>query len=129
MAFTRTLGRTHPLAIPAVTSAATRRECRSVSAEPVCSCAHFLVHLAHETAGAARTRHSLLPRLSRDNVHANLGQTVPRERGVMPRLFGDRLENYNPHGEERGNAARLRTMLSVSSGAHSRDPLASPGEP
>jgi hypothetical protein len=33
------------------------------SAEPVCSCAHFLVHLAHETAGAARTRHSLRPRI------------------------------------------------------------------
>ena len=35
------------------------------SAEPVCSCAHFLVHLAHETAGAARTRHSLRPPVSR----------------------------------------------------------------
>jgi len=31
------------------------------SASPVCSCAHFLVHLAHETAGAACTRHSLRP--------------------------------------------------------------------
>ena len=29
------------------------------SASTVCSCAHFLVHLAHETAGAACTRHSL----------------------------------------------------------------------
>src|SRR6478736_2915389 len=28
---------------------------------PVCSCAHFLVHIAHETAGAARIRHSLRP--------------------------------------------------------------------
>jgi hypothetical protein len=28
---------------------------------PVCSCAHFLVHAAHETAGAARIRHSLRP--------------------------------------------------------------------
>jgi hypothetical protein len=32
-------------------------------AGPVCSCAHFLVHIAHETAGAARTRSSLRPRL------------------------------------------------------------------
>ena len=39
-----------------------RRECRTASAEPVCSCALFFVHLAHETAGAACTRHSLLPR-------------------------------------------------------------------
>src|SRR5436305_13401478 len=28
---------------------------------PVCSCAPFLRYLAHETAGAARTRHSLRP--------------------------------------------------------------------
>ena len=28
---------------------------------PVCSCAHFLLPIAHETAGAARTRHSLRP--------------------------------------------------------------------
>ena len=28
---------------------------------PVCSCAHFSVHIAHETAGAARIRHSLRP--------------------------------------------------------------------
>src|SRR5260370_27100055 len=42
-----------------------RREGRMLSAEPVCSCAHFLVHLAHETAGAARTRLSLRPLLSR----------------------------------------------------------------
>ena len=32
---------------------------------PVCSCAHFLVHIAHETAGAARIRHSLRPLTSR----------------------------------------------------------------
>jgi hypothetical protein len=31
------------------------------SAEPVCSCAHFFAHFAHETAGAARARHSLRP--------------------------------------------------------------------
>src|SRR5881227_4369180 len=28
---------------------------------PVCSCAHFLAQFAHEIAGAARIRHSLLP--------------------------------------------------------------------
>src|SRR5260370_33596225 len=38
-----------------------RGECRSVSAEPVCSCAFLRTSFAHETAGAARTRHSLLP--------------------------------------------------------------------
>ncbi|MDO8398197.1 MAG: hypothetical protein Q7T45_10290, partial [Bradyrhizobium sp.] len=33
---------------------------------PVCSCAPFSHNFAHETAGAARIRHSLLPR-SREN--------------------------------------------------------------
>jgi hypothetical protein len=42
-----------------------RREGRIASAEPVCSCASFFVHLAHETAGAARTRSSLRPPFSR----------------------------------------------------------------
>ena len=32
-----------------------------LSAEPVCSCALFFVHIAHETAGAARTRSSPRP--------------------------------------------------------------------
>ena len=36
-----------------------RRECPGASAEPVCSCAPF--SFAYETAGAARTRHSLRP--------------------------------------------------------------------
>src|SRR5260221_12334727 len=31
------------------------------SAEPVCSCACSCAHIAHETAGAARTRSSLRP--------------------------------------------------------------------
>src|SRR5665647_841442 len=38
-----------------------RRECRIASAEPVCSCAFLLCTVAHETAGAARTRCSLRP--------------------------------------------------------------------
>jgi hypothetical protein len=38
-----------------------RRESRIASAEPVCSCAFSFVHLAHETAGAARIRLSLHP--------------------------------------------------------------------
>jgi hypothetical protein len=41
-----------------------RRESRIASAGPVCSCAFSFVHLAHETAGAARIRLSLRPLLS-----------------------------------------------------------------
>ena len=48
------------------------------SAEPVCSCALFFVQLAHETAGAARTRLSLLPLMEGQSL-ANLGHIVPRE--------------------------------------------------
>jgi hypothetical protein len=43
-----------------------RRECRSVPSVPVCSCAHFLAQIAHETAGAACTRHSLHPLIEGD---------------------------------------------------------------
>ena len=42
-----------------------RREGRSVSAEPVCSCARSLCAIARETAGAARTRSSLRPLIER----------------------------------------------------------------
>ena len=48
---------------------------------PVCSCAHFLVHVAHETAGAARIRHSLRPLIGEGGKFlANLGRIAPRDR-------------------------------------------------
>src|SRR5947208_10198774 len=49
---------------------------------PVCSCAPTMCILAHETAGAARTRHSLRPRFSREakKLHHS-GEIAPRERG------------------------------------------------
>src|SRR2546430_5175763 len=43
---------------------------------PVCSCAPTVQFLAHETAGAARTRHSLRPRFSREaTVMHNSGKS------------------------------------------------------
>src|SRR5207248_3651604 len=50
----------------------------------VCSCAPNVQFLAHETAGAARTRHSLRPRFSREakNLHHS-GEIAPREGGPM----------------------------------------------
>src|ERR1700754_53895 len=48
----------------------------------------FTTHFARETAGAARTRHSLLPLFGGD-VAANLGQTVPREGGSASATEGD----------------------------------------
>src|SRR6202051_734687 len=45
----------------------------------VCVSSH---NFAHETAGAARIRHSLLPLIIEGQiVHGNLGQTMPREGG------------------------------------------------
>src|SRR5437879_9861717 len=58
------------------------REGRSVSAEPVCSCAHSLFANARETAGAASTRSSLRPLTKRAGSYpANLGRNAPRECG------------------------------------------------
>ena len=49
---------------------------------PVCSCAPFFALLAHETAGAARTRHSLRPLFQEAQTSLqNLGRNAPRERG------------------------------------------------
>src|SRR5438445_6694938 len=61
-----------------------RREGRMLSAGPVCSCARSLCAIAHETAGAARTRSSLRPLfLGRANEDANLGQFMSRDREIM----------------------------------------------
>jgi hypothetical protein len=46
-----------------------RRECRTASAEPVCSCALLCASFAHETAGAACTRHSLRPLICLGGEH------------------------------------------------------------
>src|SRR5216684_9409570 len=67
------------------------------SAEPVCSCAPFYVQLAHETAGAARTRLSLRPLFSGGtNVLAKLGQSTPRECEHMFRAPSLRAKRSNP---------------------------------
>jgi hypothetical protein len=61
---------------------------------PVCSCAPLFAQFAHETAGAACTRHSLLPLfLRRDNEIASLGRNAPRE---CERMTGRRLHPVSP---------------------------------
>ena len=61
-----------------------RREGRSVSAEPVCSCALLLAQIARETAGAACTRSSLRPLTKRaGGYQANLGRNASRDREVI----------------------------------------------
>src|SRR5687767_10069346 len=57
---------------------------------PVCSCAAFFHDFAHETAGAARIRHSLLP-LRRDNDRQTSGKSC-RENVAAYLLFEIRIE-------------------------------------
>src|SRR4029078_13472525 len=54
-------------------------EARSVSSEPVCSCAPLFAHFAHETAGAARTRSSLRPLFSRRGIERQASGATARE--------------------------------------------------
>src|SRR3954453_19847017 len=69
---------------------------------PVCSCAHFLVHVAHETAGAARIRHSLRPlntegeticktsgKSCRENAKLRLAAGQTANTAVVPGLTSD----------------------------------------
>src|ERR1700710_51390 len=60
---------------------------------PVCSCAHFLVHIAHEIAGAARIRHSLRPLFDEGGtILKTSGACVARRRNyihVVPALSRD----------------------------------------
>src|SRR5438105_2373837 len=51
---------------------------------PVCSCAPNVQFLAHETAGAARTRHSLRPLFAeaQTNLHSS-GEIAPRDREAV----------------------------------------------
>src|SRR2546430_16866826 len=56
---------------------------------PVCSCAPTVQFLAHETAGAARTRHSLRPRFKRGTMRCKAWTPIAsREREGVPTLTG-----------------------------------------
>jgi hypothetical protein len=79
----------------------------------------FFALIAHETAGAACTRHSLLPPFLRDKVQANLGRSVPREGEIVSTVIASGAKQSLPQ-----QAAKWIASRSLSSGAHSRDPLA-----
>src|SRR5450755_537419 len=65
---------------------------------PVCSCAHLLVHIAHETAGAARIRHSLRPLIGEGvSYPAKLARNARQDREGMSVPFGKlRWKLYAP---------------------------------
>src|SRR5665213_2074763 len=57
----------------------------------------LLMHIAHETAGAARTRSSLRPLVFEGERFACLGRSVSRECGTMPRRHcEEHLRRSNP---------------------------------
>ena len=82
------------------------------------------LHIAHEAAGALGTRHSLRPLFSRDIVWQSSGasrrETAESYLELEPSLRGAQRRN-NPFFL---CAARWIASRSLSSGAHSRDPLA-----
>src|SRR5438552_17263285 len=67
---------------------------------PVCSCAPTMCILAHETAGAARTRHSLRPRFSRvrQRILHHSGEIAPRDRGctLSPHVVPAKAGTHTP---------------------------------
>jgi hypothetical protein len=67
------------------------------SASPVCSCARFFVQFAHETAGAACTRHSLLPLKGRMFVQASGKSCREKVKSC--------LQSEHRHCEERSDEA------------------------
>jgi hypothetical protein len=77
-----------------------RREGRTASAEPVCSCALCFVYFARETAGAARTRLSLRPLTIRGR-HVS-SQNSRETRGEIAKL------RPGPSSLPATNAKRLR---------------------
>ena len=60
---------------------------------PVCSCALSFAQFAHETAGAARIRHSLLPLLWRDNETQASGRSC-RENADVQLLFEQKQNSH-----------------------------------
>jgi hypothetical protein len=83
---------------------------------PVCSCAHFLVHIAHETAGAARTRSFLRP-LNREGgkFPAKLGRNASREcENIFSRrhppecaiAHGGRMTQYSRDDSDKSDGSR-----------------------
>src|SRR5713101_3475800 len=80
------------------------------------------IQSAHETAGAAGTRHSPRPPWGR-KINANLGRIAPRGREVVSRIGATslRAKRSNPFFLY---VARWIASRSLSSGAHSRDPVA-----
>src|ERR1700724_1696806 len=68
-----------------------------LSAEPVCSCAHFLMHIAHETAGAARTRSSLRPLFFEGEVSSKTPGASRRENAKSYSGFVGWVERSDTH--------------------------------
>src|ERR1700694_5257218 len=84
-----------------------RREGRTASAEPVCSCAFLFAHLARETAGAARTRSSLRPLIFRRRDLSK--PRAHRAAGTLARI----PSHYSTARSPRGHAGFPRPLAAV----------------
>src|SRR5664279_4489277 len=67
---------------------------------PVCSCAHFFVHLAHEIAGAACTRHSLRPLFREVRNDLQTSDASRRENVVAYPVVIARLDRATQYSRE-----------------------------
>src|SRR6266496_2448365 len=69
---------------------------------PVCSCAVLFAQIARETAGAASTRSSLRPLISkRANEIANLGRNAPRDRETVSTVIASEAKQSMSRHKER----------------------------
>src|ERR1700675_2561339 len=81
------------------------------SAEPVCSCACSYAHIAHETAGAARTRSSLRPLIGEGGTfQENLAQIMRRDRENMHIRLYPRRPGLEPGPILRGLSVRALAL-------------------
>jgi len=74
----------------------------------------LFVHLAHETAGAASTRHSLLPLISRDDVMQTSGKECREKENVrLPPPM--QLSSPGQAGDDHQEACRIASHAMHSS--------------
>src|SRR5438445_11810913 len=91
---------------------------------PVCSCAFLFAQIARETAGAASTRSSLRPLISRRaKGDANLGRITPRECETVSTVIASEAKQSMSRHKERMDCFAALAMTR----REPRDPLAHPG--
>jgi hypothetical protein len=87
------------------------------------------VHVAHETAGAARTRSSLRPLFFKGaNEDANLGRIAPRDRDRIFNRHCERSEAIHRAAQEEWIASSQELLAMTRSGPGVLNPSIEPGD-